>query len=548
MDTVPRDTAPSTPSSIELENRTFDLVVVGGGILGACAAWEGALRGLAVALLERADFGHATSANSLKIAHGGLRYLQHLDLRRFRESVQERSLWLRKAPHLVEPLPVLFPAGESVTHSRPILLAGLLANDLLSMGRNRDLDPSRRLPAGRLVSGGELARRIPELAGGHVPGGVLFHDALFRFPERLVLEVVQAATEAGAVAVNYMEFVGAVRSEGRLTAVEARDTLLGAEVQVRTRAVLNTAGAGSEAVASQLAGDSAPVAPAWSSAVNLVVKGRGHDAAFALPARASSDTAPARQLFVVPWRGQTMIGTGHYHLPGRLPRPGDVQAIERVKQAATSRFLEEVNRSWPGPERFSMDDVELVHWGLLPCLEAESGEPVELLRRERVIDHGAQGVAGAFTLLGVKFTTGRRAAQDALDRVCDFLGHRIGRGASVQAVLPSTPAESIDRLQARMLREYAGLVSERVCRNLTLTYGARAGSVLQLVASDPSLAEPVVPGFPEIQAQLVHGVRTEMARRAEDLVWRRTELGLLGPDLASAMESARRVIEVEADR
>jgi glycerol-3-phosphate dehydrogenase len=524
----------------------FDLVVVGGGILGACAAWEGALRGLAVALLERGDFGHATSANSLKIAHGGLRYLQHLDLRRFRESVQERSLWLRKAPHLVEPLPVLFPAGGSMVHSRPILRTGLLANDLLSMGRNRGLEPSRRLPQGRLVSGKELARRVPELAGGGAPGGVLFHDALFRFPERLVLEVVQAATEAGAVVANYMEFVGAVRSQGKLTAVEARDTLSGAEVQIQTRAVLNAAGAGSEVVAFRLTGDSTAVAPAWSSAVNLVVKGRGHDAAFALPARAASDTAPSRQLFVVPWRGQTMIGTGHYHLPEGLPRPGDVQAIERVKQADASCFLEEVNRAWPGPEPFGMDDIELIHWGLLPCLEGESGEPVELLRRERVIDHGAQGVAGAFTLLGVKFTTGRRAAQDVLDHVCDFLGHRTGRGASVQAVLPSTPPEPIDRLQARMLREYAGLVSERVSRNLTLTYGARAGSVLQLVASDPSLAEPVVPGFPVIRAQLVHGVRSEMARRAEDLVWRRTELGLLGPDHGKAMEVAGKVVEAEA--
>ena len=241
-----------------------------------------------------------------------------------------------------------------------------------------------------------------------------------------------------------------------------------------------------------------------------------------------------------------MIGTGHYHLPEGLPRLGDPEASERVKEAAASRFLEEVNRAWPGSERFGMDDVELIHWGLLPCLEGEHGQPVELLRRERVIDHGAQGFTGAFTLLGVKFTTGRRAAQDAVDRVCGFLGHGTGRGASVQARLPSTPPETIERLQDRMLRDYAGLVSERVSRNLTLTYGARAGAVLQLVASDPSLAEPVVSDFPVIRAQLVHGVRVEMARRAEDLVWRRTELGLLGPDHAKAVEVAGKVVEAEA--
>lgn len=537
----------STPTS-RLADRSFDLVVVGGGILGACAAWEAALRGLSVALLERNDFGQATSANSLKIVHGGLRYLQHMDLRRFRESVQERSLWLRKAPHLVAPLPVLFPAGDSALHSRPVLRAGLLVNDLLSAGRNRGLDPTRQIPPGRLVSRSELIRRVPELAHENIPGGVLFHDAIFRFPERLVLEVVQAAVELGAMAANYVEFTGVSSGHGRVTSVRARDTLTGEEVEIRTRAVLNTAGAGSEAVAARLSNGAARVAPAWSSAVNLVVEGRGHDAAFTLPARSTPGVPAPRQLFVVPWRGQTMIGTGHYPLVGELPTPGDSLELERVKRDAAERFLAEVNRSWPGTESFTMDQVALIHWGLLPAQEGRPGDPVELLRKERVIDHSPHGTAGAFTLLGVKFTTGRRAAQEAVDRVCGWLERGGPAGASRQAALPSAASESIQRLKDRLGRKYPGVVGDEESQNLVATYGSRAESVLQLAASDTSLAERVVPGLPVIRAQLLHGVRHEMVRRPEDLVWRRTELGLLGGEGQEPLEAAREIMRAEVGR
>lgn len=243
-----------------------------------------------------------------------------------------------------------------------------------------------------------------------------------------------------------------------------------------------------------------------------------------------------------------MIGTGHYPLPGELPAPGDSPALERLKRDAAERFLVEVNRSWPGPERFAMDQVKLIHWGLLPALEGRPGEPLQLLRRERVIDHSTHGMAGAFTLLGVKFTTGRRAAREAIDRVCGWLEHGGRAGASGQARLPSTSPESIQTLEDRLSREYSGVVGREELRNLAATYGSRAEAVLQLAASDPSLAERVVPGLPVIRAQLLHGVRHEMVRRAEDLVWRRTELGLLGADGQEPLEAARAVMRAEVGR
>src|ERR1043166_854658 len=156
-----------------LQSTAFDLLVIGGGILGASVARDAALRGLRVARVERGAGGGGTSSNSLRIIHGGLRYLQHLDLRRMRESIRERSMWLRIAPHLVEPLPVLVPTYGWGLRGKSVLRAALAVNDVIAWDRNRTLAPDRRLPAGRAVSRAECLALVPELTGPGLTGGGL---------------------------------------------------------------------------------------------------------------------------------------------------------------------------------------------------------------------------------------------------------------------------------------------------------------------------------------------------------------------------------------
>jgi len=188
-----------------LTERTFDVLVVGAGIYGAWAALDAALRGLAVALVDRGDFGAATSANNLRVIHGGLRYVQHLDFGRMRESIREQRILMRVAPHLVHPLPCAVPTYGHGLRGRLALRAALLVNDLVGLGRRRGSAPDKALAPGRLVDRRRMREIAPDLPDRGLTGGAVWHDAQVRDPERLVLAIIETAAKHGAVAANHVE-------------------------------------------------------------------------------------------------------------------------------------------------------------------------------------------------------------------------------------------------------------------------------------------------------------------------------------------------------
>jgi glycerol-3-phosphate dehydrogenase len=212
------------PSS--LVDQRFDLLVVGAGIHGACIAWDAALRGLSVAVIDRGDFGAATSANSLRIVHGGLRYLARGDFPRMRESIRERSALLRIAPGLVEPLPVLVPTYRtSLRQGKFAFRLALATNDVLSSGRNRGLESTRHLPRGRSISRSECLRLFPWFASKGLSGGALWYDARLRNPERLVFSFLCSASRRGAVVANYVRADQVLLQDGAAGGVVARDLI-----------------------------------------------------------------------------------------------------------------------------------------------------------------------------------------------------------------------------------------------------------------------------------------------------------------------------------
>jgi glycerol-3-phosphate dehydrogenase len=225
-----------------LKNREFDVCIIGAGIYGATAAWEAASRGLSVALIDRGDFGGFTSANSLKTVHGGLRYLQTLDVARVRESVRERRTLLKIAPHLVSPLLCVMPTYGILMKSKWIMRFGMLANDILSFDRNRGLDPDRRIPAGRVISKQDCLGLALGIDGTKVTGGALWSDAQMASSERLLLSFILSAVQAGAVAVNYAEASGFLLSRNRIHGVRVKDRMTGLEMEVKSKVVLNAAG------------------------------------------------------------------------------------------------------------------------------------------------------------------------------------------------------------------------------------------------------------------------------------------------------------------
>jgi glycerol-3-phosphate dehydrogenase len=521
-----------------LTDAPFDVLVVGGGILGACVAWDAALRGLDVGLVERGDFASGTSSNSLKIVHGGLRYIQSLDLRRMRESIRERSTWLRIAAHLVEPLPVLVPAFRRRIQSRlPLILASAIT-DTVGRDRNSGLHSDRRLPPGRLLSRRETLDLVPQLDRRDLTGSLLFYDAQMYNSERLVLEVLQAASEAGAVVANYVELESGTPSDGSHWLTQARDVMTGQSLQIRARLIVNAAGPATPAFAASLTGRPAAAKTNYSVALNVMVRSLGHRVAFAMPARREPAEARgkfgSRQLFVVPRRGRSVIGTGHFIYSG------DCVHFELDEQYI-SRFLSEVNAAWPG-NPFRREDLTFAHGGLLPVTAGARGSEVRLLKRHRIIDHAADGAPSLISAISVKYTTARLVAEAVLNLVCRKLGKRRAPCTTAFSRLPGAPAVPVKELIAQARQRHGGLLDVDILEHLVRTYGTRYEHILTYRDSTPDWDQRLSASSPVIKAQMIHAVREEMAVRAEDLVYRRTELGARGDASDDNLQQASAII------
>jgi glycerol-3-phosphate dehydrogenase len=445
-----------------LAGAVHDVVVVGGGIHGACIAWDAALRGLRVALVERDDFGGATSANSLRIVHGGLRYLARGHLRRMRESIRERSAFLRIAPSLVEPLPVLIPTSGAGTQSRPALGAAIALNDLLSLDRNRDLATDRRLPRGRLVSIEECRRVFAPFPSAGATGGALWYDARMRHPERLTLAFVRAAVDRGAAAANYCRMERVLREGAAVRGIVVTDRLGGGEIEVRGRTVVVAAGPWTGGLVD---GEQPPRPQAF--ALNLVIAGRLAEAAVGVRALTGAEEDPImgglRFVFLAPQDGTTLLGTWYAPADGRHPD-------ELVRRGAAA-LLAEFRSACPGLT-LTWRDVVRCQWGWLPLKAGrEPGRVDALADRPRVIDHRARdGVGGMFSVEGAKYTTARRVAEVVVNRIVAALGVVADRCRTAQTRVDDGEEVADPALDARVRRavreEMAVRLSDVVLRRI----------------------------------------------------------------------------------
>jgi glycerol-3-phosphate dehydrogenase len=534
----------------------FDVLVVGGGILGASIARDAVLRGLSVALVERGDFAGGTSANSLKVIHGGLRHLQHLDLAELRRSVTEQRTWLAVAPHLVEPLPVLVPFGRRAEGL--LLRAGLAAYNLLSADRNRGLAHDRRLPAGRMLDRSEALETGAPLVGHASRGAALYHDALMYSPERLVLEILFSARERGAVVVNHVACAGGFAEGGRRQGIMARDALTGDEFPVRARTIVNACGPGADGVEARILGRAAPPSGGLSLAWNVVVSDVGSRVAVGLPGRASTPTGGGggrpRRLFVVPWRGRTLVGTGHAPFHGT---PEDFTGLDPDDPLIVS-FLGEVNRALPEAS-ISPDEVLRIHSGLLPAHTARSRHPSRAGRRPGAGgggDHGPRvrlrrrpelrvhedGGAPLVTASTVKFTAARRVAEKVIDRISGVFGHRGIASKTAMTPLRSAPPRGFEALSRTAHEALSGELPGEVIDHLVRTYGTGYRDVHPPDPGEPDGTDLVASDSPVVRAQLLHGVRAEMAMTPEDLLYRRTEIGARGAVTEPLLAAAREIL------
>src|SRR5215217_8204017 len=522
---------PRADALAALADEPFDVLVIGGGITGAGVALDAASRGYSVALVEKGDYARGTSSRSSKLVHGGLRYLQNFDLGLVREALLERQLLAALAPHLVRPLPLIVPAFDG---ARPDRMVGIglnmydvMAVDRLSplarrRGRDRNRDgvedwsPARH----RVISGEEVAELLPALAGREPSGGYLFYDCQTD-DARLVLTVLAEAERFGAVAANGVEALGLLEQGGRAVGARVRDGDTGAELEVRAASVVNATGVWADRLRPGELHDEAEVPVIRPSrGTHIVVPGER------LPVVAGA-IAPAgggRTIFVLPWLGQTLIGTTDNDYEGDLQHvQPSLDDVHYLLDATNAFFAGDL-----GP-----DDVAGAYAGVRPLIS--TGDPkksVDISRKAELYETSS----GMVTITGGKLTTWRRMAKMTLDRIVERDGrdapcrtHQVPLGMAVEPEdLPQVPGVAADAYE-----QLAG------------RYGYAAHEVLRIAGERPGLAGPVVPGRVDLLAEAAYAARREQARTVGDVLLRRTRLGLTaGRDVcADGAAAAGRVAE-----
>jgi glycerol-3-phosphate dehydrogenase len=518
-----------------IERERFDVTVIGAGIHGAWAALDAAQRGLKVVLVDQGDFGGATSANSQRIVHGGLRYLQHGQLKRMRQSIRERSVLLRVAPHLVRPLPFLVATEGHGLRGRMAMGAALRINDMVSWDRNRGVPASRRLPRGRLVSRRHVLQRCPHLFGGEINGGVVFYDAQVTDSERVCLSIIRSASLAGAEVANHVRVNGLLRQDRVVVGLEAEDSLSGDSFSIHSRVVLNCTGPwAAETLAlrgSEQRESSRARFPVFKAIVLLTKPIVEHEAVALAGEAGYRDEAELivkgyRNYFVTPWPDGSLIGTFY------APFDGHPDQL-RVTPDEIVRYLQELNRACPGLE-LAYEDVINVFAGLLPRDPRRSSSPDLIYAKHyRIVDHEQDGAAGHITVVGVKWTTARDVAEKAIDLASRKLGV-----AGIHCRTHEIPLYGGDLgdpesfVSSQSTSKPEGIEQDSFSHLLN-TYGTAYGEVLRAGASDPDAFGRLSGKRPEIAAEVRHAVRAEMALTLSDLVFRRIGLGRSGwPGLA----------------
>ena len=497
----------------------LDVLVIGGGITGAGAALDAASRGLRVGLVEARDLAAGTSSRSSKLIHGGLRYLEQGDFKLVKEALRERDLLVsRLAPHLVRPVPFLYPLYKKVVE-RPYVGAGLVLYDAME-GVKRPVPHHRHL-----TTRGAL-RRAPALRPERLAGAMMYYDAQVD-DARYTVTVARTAARYGAHVLTRASAVSLLRDGSRVTGAVVRDEESGRAFDVRAARVIVCAGVWSDLVHAA-SGVRAGYQVRMSKGVHLVMPRSAIDADTGMIVRTSKSV-----LFFIPWDSRWIVGTTDTDWAG-----------DRAEPAATAEdvdyILREANRVLARP--LTRADVLAVYAGLRPLVAAAPAgpgdkaagqeKPTTKLSREHVVDTPLPGLA---SIAGGKFTTYRLMARDVVDAAVADLDLPGPVPPSVTGLLPLLGADGLPAVRAsagRLAADYD--VPLTVAAHLIARYGSLASEVLDLIRADKTLGRPLVDGHPYVRAEVAYAVTHEGALHVEDVLARRVRLLIESSDAGAA--------------
>jgi glycerol-3-phosphate dehydrogenase len=512
----------------EIAGKHFEVVVIGGGITGAGVALDAASRGYSVALLERGDYALGTSSRSSKMVHGGLRYLQNFDLGLVREALLERQLMVRLAPHLVYPTPFLVASLGEERRDRKLGL-GLNMYDVMATTRGNRRERRAREEAEdsywspdrhRTIDRDEVLDLVPALAPRDPHDAYLFYDCQTD-DVRLVLTVLGEAERFGAVMLNGAEVTEVLSANGKANGVAFVEEESGERIEVGADHVVNATGVFADQIRpEELLGEEDVPRIAPSRGTHVLIDEED------LPMGKAACIVPAgegRMIFSLPWYGRTLVGTTDNDFEGEIahPRPA-ADDVEYLLNAVNDFFGTGLGES----------DLVGAYAGVRPLIS--TGDPrksVDISRKAELYETSS----GMLTITGGKLTTWRRMAKQTVDRLVE----QGGREA------PCHTDEIPLGMQARPddLEAPAGVGADAV-EQLAFRYGHAARKVLEIARENPKLARPIVPGRPDLLAEVALAARKEQARSVADVLLRRTRLGILAaPELRSA-KAVRPVADV----
>ena len=483
------------------EHTELDVLVIGGGVVGTGSALDAVTRGLTTGLIEARDFASGTSSRSSKLVHGGLRYLEMFDFRLVAEALRERGLLLtRLAPHLVRPVPFLYPLTHAVWE-RPYVEAGLTLYDSMA----RVSGASAGLPWHKHLTRRGALKVAPALKRSALTGAVQYYDAKVD-DARHTMELARTAATYGAHVATRVAAVGFIRQGERVTGVRAVDKVTGREFEIHARQVVNATGVWTDETQAMI-GERGQFHVRASKGIHLVVpRDRIHSTSGIILRTEKS------VLFVIPWGRHWIIGTTDTDW-----------SLDKAHPAATSAdidyLLDHVNGFLT--TRLTQADVEGVYAGLRPLLAGESDETSKL-SREHVVAHPAPGLV---VVAGGKYTTYRIMARDAIDEAARALG-----GSVPESTTQDIPMVGAVGFQAAWngrtaVARRAGLHVERV-EKMLLRHGVLTSEVLELIRERPELREPLPGGEDYLKAEIVYAASHEGALHLDDVLARRTRLSI----------------------
>lgn len=506
-----------------LNGQSLDIIIIGGGITGATCAWEAALKGYKVALFERDDYGSHTSSQSSKIAHSGLRYLQHADFARLRESIRERNHLTRNAPHLVRAQKFLLPIYGHGIKGLETMSIYMKLFDLFSPDRRHFDDPALRIPGSKVVGKKKVMEMAPDTETKGLTGGAIWYESQMHNTERLLYAYIRSAQSKGAHIFNYAKVEKLLYTGDEVTGVSVQDIRSGKTVEVNAKMVINAAGPW---LTKDLGlGDRlfTKTHIHGSKAFTLVTRLLSKDFAISFYIKPMYQDEKAvinkgsNVQFAIPWRGHSMVGSLHLAC-------GDDPDTTTITEEELSLYLERINEGYPNAN-LKRSDIVYIQWGMVPAEKKGSAAP---MKHYKIVEHDKEdGVSGLLSVVGVKYTTSRDVAERVINAIEKRFTGKVTPSKSSKISLWGGDIKRLNDFRQEALEKHSNYDSA-IIERLVSNYGSRYSDVLDIAQSSDELQQ-LIPETDVLGAEIVHACRNEQVYKLTDVLQRRTDIGSLMP-------------------